>query len=158
MPSSSRFERAQAELASSDVTVMALEVHHPDLPYPARLVHDTAALRIGDARYVPVAFRARLSADVDGRAPTAEIGVDNVGRDLMLWVDAAQGGTGATVRVMQVLRLDGDVGRVEWEVTTDVLGVRATQREVVIHLGYDPLLTRPAVLLRYDPETAPGLF
>lgn len=158
MPASARFERAQAELAPPDVTVMALEVHHPDLPYPARLVHDTAALRIGDAQYVPVAFRARLAADVDGRAPAAEIGVDNVGRDLMRWVDAAQGGTGATVRVMQVLRLEGDAGRVEWEVTTDVLGVRATQREVVIQLGYDPLLTRPAVLLRYDPETAPGLF
>lgn len=153
-----RYTRAQTELAPAHVAVVALEIHHPDLPWPVRLVHDTAALRIEEAQYVPVAFRARLAADVDGRAPSAEIGVDNVGRDLMRWVDRAEGGTGATVRVMQVLREAGETGRVEWEVTTDVLGVRATQREVTIHLGYDPLLTRPAVLLRYDPDTAPGLF
>lgn len=157
MPPSAPAVRAQTELAPADVVVVALEIRHPDLPEPVSVVQDTEGLELEGRRHIPVAFRARLADDVDGRAPSAEIGLDNVGRELMRWVDAAQGGAGATIRIMQVLRT-ATPPRVEWEVTTDVLGVRATQREVVVQLGYDPLLTRPAVLVRYDPQTAPGLF
>lgn len=153
-----RYRRAGVELAPTERVVTALEVRHPDVPEPVRVAHDTAALEVEGESYIPLAFRARLAADVEGRAPAAEIAIDNVGRVLMRWVTAAQGGSGATVRVMQVLVPAAGVASVEWEVTADVLGVRADQRQVVVRLGYDPLLTRPAVVLRYDPQTAPGLF
>ena len=157
MPPSARAVRAQTELDPADVVVTALEIRHPALSEPICVVQDTASLDLDGRNHIPLAFRSRLAGDVDGQAPSAEIGIDNVGRELMRWVDAAQGGAGATIRVMRVLRT-ATPPRVEWEVTTDVLGVRATQREVVVRLGYDPLLTRPAVLVRYDPQTAPGLF
>lgn len=154
---SARGRRAAAELAPADVIVAALEIRHPALADPIGVVQDTEPLTLGTLSCIPLAFRVRLAPDVDGRAPSAELALDNVGRELMRWVDAAQGGAGATMRVMQVLRT-AEPPRIEWEVTTDVLAVRATQREVVVQLGYDPLLTRPAVLLRYEPHTAPGLF
>ena len=153
-----RYRRAGVELAPTERVVTALEVRHPDVPEPVRVAHDTAALEVEGESFIPLAFQARLAADVEGRAPAAEIAIDNVGRVLMRWVTAAQGGSGATVRVMQVLVPAAGAASVEWEVTADVLGVRADQRQVVVRLGYDPLLTRPAVVLRYDPQTAPGLF
>ena len=157
MATTSRFRRAQAELAPADVVVAALEIRHPALSEPIGVVQDTEPLVLEGKNFIPLAFRPRLAPDVDGRAPAAEIAIDNVGRELMRWVNAAQGGAGATVRVLRVLRTVTPP-RIEWEITTDVLAVRATQREVVLQLGFDPLLTRPAVLLRHDPQTAPGLF
>ena len=154
-----RYRRAQAELAPLNRVVVALEVRHPEVPEPVRVVHDTEPLILAvDEAYIPLAFHARLAADVEGRAPAAEITIDNIGRTLTRWVDAAQGGTGATVRVMQVLVPAAGAASVEWEVTADVLGVHVTQRRVVVRLGYDPLFQRPAVAVLYDPQTAPGLF
>lgn len=153
-----RFRRAQAELAPSERVVTALEVRHPDIEDPVRIVHDTEPLTLDGESFIPLAFRARLAADVEGRVPAAELVMDNVGRSLMRWVDAAQGGAGATVRVMQALVPAAGAATVEWEVTMDVLGVRSDQRHVTVRLGYDPLLGRPAVVPRYDPQTAPGLF
>ena len=152
-----RFRRAQTELAPTDTVVVALEISHPALTSPIGVVHDIEPLEMEDKSYIPLAFRARLAPDVDGRAPSAEIALDNVGRELMRWVNLAQGGAGATLRVMRVLRT-AEPPRIEWEITTDVLAVRATQREVTLQLGFDPLLSRPAVLIRHDPQTAPGLF
>lgn len=160
------YTRATRELAPEHTVLDALEIKHPALADPVRLVNDRSDLLLDEAdgddtvtrRYIALAFRARLSDDVAGKAPVAEIVMDNVGRELMQWVDAAQGGAGATVRVMRVLVGGADAPAVEWEVTTDVLGVRAGQRQVVARLGYDPMLNRPAVVVRYDPQTAPGLF
>lgn len=155
----SRFRRTQTELAPAERVVTALEVRHPQLPdAPVRVVHDTEPLTLDGQSYIPLAFRARLAQDVDGRVPAAEVVVDNIGRPLMQWVDAAQGGGGATVQVMQVLAPAAGAASVEWAVTMDVLSVRADQRHVTVRLGYDPLLGRPAVVPRYDPQTAPGLF
>ena len=94
--------------------------------------------------------------DVEGQAPQAELAIDNVGRALTQWVEAAGGGAGATVRVMQVL--DIAAPEVEWELTMDVAGVQVDAERVTARLGFDPLLGRAAVVMRHDPQTSPGLF
>ena len=124
---------------------------------PVRVVNDTREHVIEGERYAGLRFEARLADDVEGRAPRAELVIDNVGRDLTQWVEAAEGGIGATVRIMQVLAGDSDAVP-EWEMTMDVAGVRIDQERVVAELGFDPLLGRAAVTMRHDPETSPGLF
>ena len=161
------YDRAVRELAPEAVVLDALEITHPDLDAPIRIVHDRTDLLLDEAdgdgntvqrRYQALAFRARLADDVEGKAPAAEIVMDNVGRELMQWVDAARGGAGASVGVMRVL-VEGDAPpAVEWEVTVDVLGLRADALRITARLGFDPLLHRPAVVPRYDSQTAPGLF
>lgn len=155
MPPSTRYRRAVTELAPSDTVLFAVEISHPDLATPVRVVHDTAEHVIETHTYTPCAYRIRLAEDVDGQVASAELAVDNVGRALTQWIDASDGGAGATVRIMQVL---AETAAVEWDVKFDVLTVRITQAEVIARLGYDPLLGRPAVQVRYDPTTAPGLF
>ncbi len=93
---------------------------------------------------------------MEGQAPQAELAIDNVGRALTQWVEAAGGGTGATVRVMQVLDIADP--EVEWELTMDVAGVQVDAERVTARLGFDPLLGRAAVVMRHDPQTSPGLF
>ena len=106
--------------------------------------------------YARSRFEMRRAGDVDGQAPRAELAIGNSGRDLMQWVEAADGGVGATVRMLQVLAAPGAAP--EWEMTLDVLEVRADQEHLIVGLGYDPLLDRAAVLMRHDPQTSPGLF
>ena len=68
------------------------------------------------------------------------------------------GGAGGTVRIFEVLiGGDGIAGAPEWEIEMDI-GAIAVDDLVTVTLGFDPLLNRPAVSLRHDPQTAPGLF
>ena len=133
----------------------AVEISHSALPAPVRVVDDVAPRRIDGAEYAAVRFGVRLAQDAEGENPRAELVIDNVGRDLMQWIEAAGGAQGATARVMQVRRGESDP---DWEMTLDVTGVEADQAQVRAALGFDPLLGRAAVAVRHDPQTSPGLF
>ncbi len=154
MPSP-RYARALRAASPADTVLTALEIRHPAVADPVRVVDGTAGLAIGPYRYAALRFAVRLADDVEGRAPRAELAIDNVGRDLVQWIEAAGGGAGATVRIMRVLAA---TRAIEWEMTLDVAEVRVDQSRVTARLGFDPLLERAAVALRHDPRTSPGLF
>ena len=151
-----RWRRSLRASAPADTLLTALEIRHPAVAEPVRVVNDTVGRRIEGRDYVALRFDARLADDVAGQAPQAELAIDNVGRALTQWIEAAHGGIGATVRVMLVLAIDDPP--VEWEVTLDVAGMNVDQERVTARLGFDPLLGRAAVALRHDPQTSPGLF
>ena len=151
-----RYGRALRASAPEHALLTALEISHPAIALPVRVVNDTRNRRIEGADYVALRFDARLADDVDGQAPQAELAIDNVGRALTQWIEAAGGGVGASVRVMLVLDIDD--APVEWEVTLDVASMAVDQERVTARLGFDPLLGRAAVTLRHDPQTSPGLF
>ena len=148
-----RYDRALRASAPEDAVLTALAIHHPVLLEPARLVNDAVSRMIEGNEYARSRFEMRRAGDVDGQAPRAELAIGNSGRDLMQWVEAADGGVGATVRMLQVLAAPGAAP--EWEMTLDVLEVRADQEHLIVGLGYDPLLDRAAVLMRHDPQTSP---
>ena len=155
-PASEQFARTLRESAPERRLLTALEIRHPAVAQPVRVVNDTEDRTIEGSRYVALRFDARLADDVEGQAPQAELAIDNVGRALTQWVEAAGGGAGATVRVMQVLDIADP--EVEWELTMDVAGVQVDAERLTARLGFDPLLGRAAVVMRHDPQTSPGLF
>ena len=155
-PAAEQYARTIRESAPERRLLTALEIRHAAVAAPVRVVNDTVERTIEGNRYVALRFDARLADDVEGQAPQAELAIDNVGRDLTQWLEAAQGGTGATVRVLQVLDIDDPP--IEWELTMDVAGVQVDAERVTARLGFDPLLGRAAVTLRHDPQTSPGLF
>ena len=155
-PPGKQYARTIRESAPERRLLTALEIRHPAVAAPVRVVNDTVERTIEGNRYVALRFDARLADDVEGQAPQAELAIDNVGHDLTQWVEAAGGGAGATVRVLQVLDIDDPP--VEWELTMDLAGVQVDAERVTARLGFDPLLGRAAVTLRHDPQTSPGLF
>ena len=155
-PADIRYRRALREAAPADRLLTALEISHPAIAQPVRVINDTIGRAIEGNDYVALRFDARLADDIAGQAPQAELAIDNVGRALTQWIEATGGGAGASVRVMQVLDIDDPP--VEWEVTLDVAGMAVDQERVTARLGFDPLLGRAAVTLRHDPQTSPGLF
>lgn len=115
-----------------------------------------ATFRCEGNQFKACAFDITLPDDVEQQLPRAELAIDNVGRELMQWLEASEGGRGAQVRLMQALR--SEPGVIEWEVTLDLTHVRATPARIAGELGFEDLLSMPAVGLTYRPEVAPGLF
>lgn len=141
---------------SADPPLLLLEITHAGLPDPVRVVGDTQDITSGGHLYVAMGFRLRLPDDVQGQQPRAELAVDNIGRELMQWIESSAGGRNARVRMMQVLRSTPD--NVEWEISMQLSNIRATAAEVSGELGFPRLLDVPAVQVRADPQTMPGIF
>ncbi|WP_374245326.1 DUF1833 family protein [Zoogloea sp.] len=141
---------------SDDPPLVLLEITHEALPQPVRVVGDSQDLVSNGNVFVGMGFRVRLPDDVQGQQPRAELGVDNIGRELMQWIEQSAGGRNAKVRFMQVLRSAPD--NIEWEISMYLNNVRATVSEVSGELGFPRLLDVPAVGIRADPQTMPGIF
>ncbi|MCY3878603.1 MAG: DUF1833 family protein [Rhodobacteraceae bacterium] len=153
-------ERMRISLRSSSPEariVTALELTHPAAVRPARLVDDTQTLTIDGDDYTPARFEAALPDDMERRSPAATIRIGNTGRVLTDWINLTDGGAGAEITLMQISLLDGAVS-VDWQLTMDVATVSLDADTVTATLGFDPFLSLPSVALRYDPQTAPGLF
>lgn len=155
MPSE-RYKRALGAVSSSDVVLVLLEITHPDMPAPARVVRDTQDLVSNGNVFVATGFDFTFPDDKGAAAPRAELVVDNIGRELMNWIEASKGGRGAEVRLMVVLRDTPDV--IEADYRLGLARVVVDQWKISGELGYGNLLDLPAVAVRYDPSTAPGLF
>ena len=139
--------------------VTCIEINHPDSPSgPVRAVNDTQDLVVGGETYMATHFKAQMASDVERQAPQAQIVIGNIGRDLSDWIEVIGGGAGGTVSIFELLiRDDGPAGDREWEIEMDIQNIACADL-VTVQLGFNPLLGRPAVGLRFDPQTSPGLF
>ena len=150
---SDRFDQASRAGAPDALVVTAVEITHPDVVTPVRAVNDAKDQTIGGDLFVAARFSGRLADDADGQVPRAELVIDNVGNVLTQWVELSDGGNGAVVKLLQAVD-----GVVEWSVELDVVGMRVSTQSVTARLGFDPMLHRPAVQIRHDPDHSPGLF
>ena len=157
---SERFDQASRAGTPEARVLTALEITHPDVVAPLRAINDAQGHRIDGNDFVAARFSARLADDAAGQAPRAELVIDNVGNALTQWVELSDGGNGATVKLMQVVgsHAEWEQELVEWSVELDVVGMRVSTQSVTARLGFDPMLHRPAVQVRHDPDHSPGLF
>lgn len=142
--------------SADEAPLILLDITHPGLTEPARVVNDTADVVSFGNTYTALAFDIALPDDPEEGLPRAMLAIDNVGRVLTQWIESSNGGRGAKVRIMQILRSNPNV--IEWEVTLDLSNVRLDAQRITGTLSYEDLLNRPAVMLWYRPETAPGIF
>ena len=136
--------------------LVALEITHPELEVPIRVVNDSQSITIGGNEFVACPFQLTLPDDVDQQVPKARLSVDNIGRDLTQWLEVSNGGKGAKCRILMVLPSDPDI--IEYEMTMDLTGLSIDNMSVSGDLGFQETLNQPAVATRYDTITAPGLF
>jgi len=136
--------------------VYLLEITHAQLAQPIRVVNDNSDLTSNGNNFVAMAFRVSLPDDIERQLPRARIAIDNVGRELVQWLEASAGGKGAKVRIMQVMRDAPNV--IEADYTLDLINVRQNAIEVSGELGFEDTLNLPALPVTYRPDNAPGLF
>lgn len=106
--------------------------------------------------FIACPFRCVLPDDYEGQLPKAKLAVDNVGRDLMYWIETSSGGQGSSVRFMQVMRSNPDL--IEWEITMNLYNVNVTMQEISAELGFQNLFAKPAIAMQYRPDNSLGLF
>jgi len=142
--------------SADELPLLLLEIDHPQLTQPARVVNDTQDLTSNGNLFVGMAFSASLPDDKPQQMPKARLAIDNVGKELVSWLEMSQGGRGSTCRMMQVMRSAPNL--IELEITLDIMNVIITATTVEADLGFDDLLGRMSTPYSYRPDTAPGLF
>lgn len=142
---------------AEDVPSLLLVIRHPGLAEPVRAVmkEDEPFVHKGDT-FPALNFDARLPEDLETGEPRATLEVDNVGRELVQWLEVSRGGEGATAEFIQARRADPDT--VEWNVIMDLENVEIDPLKVSGELMFDTLVNKPGIAVRHDPETAPGIF
>jgi hypothetical protein len=141
---------------AAETLLLLLEITHPDLGSPVRVVNDNQDLTSNGNLFVGIAFDATLPDEPTEGMPRASLAIDNVGKDLVAWLETSAGGQGAQVRMMQVRRSVPNT--IEWEVTMELSNVSMDMLRVRGVLAFEDILNRPAVALTYRADVAPGLF
>lgn len=153
---SSEYKSTLALVSAPEAPIMLMEIAHSALTEPVRVVNDTEDITSNGELYIACPFRYVLPDDFEGQIPKAKISIDNVGKDLMYWIETSNGGNGSVVTFKQIMRSRPDL--VEAEIEMQLQSVSATMKEISAELGYENLLSKPAVSMAYRPENSPGLY
>lgn len=153
---SAAYKSTLAGTSAPEAPLILLEINHAALAQPVRVVNDTQDLTSNGNLYIAMPFRCELPDDFEGQAPRARLAVDNVGRELMYWIETSGGGQGSQVTFRQVMRSRPDL--IEWSITMSLYNVVATFSEVSGDLGFENLFGLPSIALTYRPDSAPGIF
>lgn len=138
-----------------DGMLVLLKLEHPSMA-TAHVVNDTRDWVIDGTSWIGLPFRFKLPNSVAGEAPRAQLEIDNVGRELIADLERLPPGGALQVTVYVVSRASPSI--VDYMFTAPLSGLSATVATVTGTVGNDDALRAPAVKLRYDPTTAPGLF
>ena len=153
---SSAFKSTLSAVSAIEAPLVLLEITHPLLTTPVMVINDTQDITSNGHLFIGCPFRCILPDDFEGQLPKARLAVDNVGRDLMYWIETSNGGQGSSVRFMQIMRSRPDL--IEWEITMNLYNVNVTMQEITAELGFQNLFAKPAVSIQYRPDNSIGLF
>jgi len=153
---SANFNKTVNALAADEFPIIRLQIDHADLETPIRVVNDREDLTSGGHLWQACGFTVAMPSQPETGAPTAQLAVDNVSRELVYWVDTSNGAQGATATLSQVLRSDPDT--VEWSLKLNLSNVSMNNQVVTATLAYDDIWNSPACMWTYTPARAPGLF
>lgn len=155
-PYSTQFKSTLAKVSAEEAPLVLLEISHAALDNPVRVINDMQNLTSNGNLFIACPFRYVLPDDFENQLPKAKLAVDNVGRDLMYWIETSGGGDGSTVKMMQVMRSRPDT--IEWQISMNLYNVQATMQEITAELGFENLFAKPAILMQYRPDNSPGIF
>jgi len=153
---SAEYKSTLAKVSGEETPLILLEINHPELDPPIRVVNDSQNIISNGIEYIAFPFNCTLPDDYENRLPRARISIGNAGRDLMFWLETTDGGNGSTGTFRQVMR--SRPNQIEYEITMGLFNVAATNLEVSAELGFENLFAKPAISISYRPENSAGLF
>lgn len=155
MPSES-FKKTINALSAGESPLDLIEIAHPSLIGPIRFVNDLQPITVQGNVFEACAFEAVPPNDEEGVVPQAQLRIANVGREMGQVLEDTKGLVGCSCRLMQVLRSSPDT--LEFDITMGLYGLTVDMHWVTGTLGFYNSMDVPAVMVRYTPETAPGVF
>lgn len=140
---------------TGEVFLVILEITHPDLPTPIRVVNNTQSVTSNTNEYLPTAFSFILPAQEDGKIGNSGLTIDNVDRTIVKTIREIKDFPSVTASV--ILASDPDVieaGPFEFQLR----GVSYTRNTVSGDLIYESHMLDNLGTIRYKNLTFPGLF
>lgn len=153
---SEEYKSTLAQVSSNEGTLVLLTIVHPSLSIPVRIVNDMQDLESNGDLYIGCPFKCVLPDDFEGQLPKAALSIDNVGGELIEWIETTDGGNGSVVTFSQVMR--SRPNQIEWSITMNLYNVHITQQAVTAELGFENLFAKPAIKMKYRPANSPGIF
>lgn len=153
---SANYKSTLAEVSANEAPLILLEITHPDLVTPVRVINDTQDIVSGGNTYVAFPFKCVLPDDFEGQLSRARLSIANVGKELMYWIEQTNGGAGSSCTFKQILRSAPNT--IEWSITMNLFNVNVTMQEVSAELGFENLFSKPAIRMQYRPDNSPGVF
>lgn len=135
--------------------LVLLKLEHPAID-TVYVVNDTREWIINNQPWVGLPFRFRLPKSSIGEAPRAQIEVDNIGGHLSEELERLPPGGALRATFVLVSRATPTVE--DFRFSAPLSGVSVTPALMTATVGNDDLWRAPAVKLRYDPSSSPGLF
>lgn len=142
---------------NADQAVLAcLEIRHPFISDPIRIVNDSIKLISNGETYLPMGFDLKRHDDIEGELPKCSITFQNVGRILTKWIDSSGGGSKATFDVLLIRRSDPD--NIEEQIRFEIQNCTTTSESITFTLVIQNNLIKRAMNYFFDKKRAPGLF
>ena len=156
MPFSNEFKINVNKLNNDEKLLALLEITHPFLSVPVRLVNDNEDFLFNGDNFLAMPFKIKRQDDVQGELPKVILSISNIGRTLVRWVDSSGGGKGATVSVIISRRSTPTV--TEERLNLSIQSVSITTELVSFNMIVQNNLVKRSMLYLYDINRAPGLF
>lgn len=136
--------------------LMLLTITGDGLSDTIRLVSDTRDCTSRGNLHLGLPFAWTLPEEAAGEVGRAQVQIDNVGREITAELERLPPGAELVATLEVVCRATPDV--VDMSFTAPMSGVQATPLSITATVGEGDLMRLPAVDVRFDPYTAPGLF
>lgn len=136
--------------------LMLLEISRPSSPEPLRLVNDTRNITTLGHEWIALPYSITLPNDKAKEVPRARLQMDNVGREITADLEGLLPGEALKATITMVHR--STPGVIDFQFAAPLSGVRVDATTVSATMGRDDIMRMSAVLLRFDPATAPALF
>jgi len=152
---SKKFKANMNTSASCDPIMLLLEINHPDLSMPIRVVNGFEDIISNGENYIATHFDFEMPSDKNGEEARANLVIDNVGRALTQWIEQSCG-----IRCGEIvfkLTTKSCPDEISTEYCFDVISVCMDCNVIKITLGYDNILNKRAVQTVFNECTAPGL-
>ena len=148
---------AQLQTISDGVGFLELlEIDHDSFASPVRVVNDTRNWTIGGNEYIGLPFRVKLPSQANKENPRAQLQIDNIGREITSLLEGLPIGASMLATIRIVSRSTPTVN--DYEFVSPLSSISVTPTTVTASIGPDELMRGAAVRVRYDPQTASGLF
>lgn len=148
--------RQLQKVADNGGVLMLLEINHASFSAPVRLVNDTRNITTLGYEWLALPFSITLPNDKAKEVQRARLQMDNVGREITAELEALPPGASIKATIRMVHR--STPGVIDFQFAAPLSGVRVDATAVSATMGRDDIMRMSAVLLRFDPSTAPALF
>lgn len=142
-------------VTAKDLPIIALEITHPNLSQPVRIVNDAKDLQSLNNTYIACPFSMSILSDSDKERPKAVLSISNIGREMTRWIEQTQGGVGTEIKI-KILRRD-EPDNIEYEVTLSFTEITVTTQSIAGVLGFENLYRKTAINKFFTSKVAAGL-